>query len=275
MDCLFLLIWTLPIPLVGCTPVKLLSTLLSWNIIKILQPVATCSFMIIFVSQTLHIYCSHTSHTVTASDSHGLNHDYVFVTPVEVDSDGGYLTHDLTRRSHRSKRSLSSSLHYRLSAFGQDMYLDLQPSTVVGPGFTVQTLGSNGIATVMDDVGFHNCFYQGFIRNLSASSAAISTCSGLSGLIRVSQEEFLIAPLPQHLAQQHNYSTPNGHHPHVVYKRSAEHIVHRRSSEPYNTSSAKPDNPYLNHHHQQHDHHDYQHGKLQRQHFCGRRKQCM
>lgn len=105
--------------------------------------------------------------------------DYVFVTPVEVDSDGGYLTHDLTRRSHRSKRSLSSSLHYRLSAFGQDMYLDLQPSTVVGPGFTVQTLGSNGIATVMDDVGFHNCFYQGFIRNLSASSAAISTCSGL------------------------------------------------------------------------------------------------
>ncbi|KAJ4947873.1 hypothetical protein JOQ06_009904, partial [Pogonophryne albipinna] len=179
MDCLFLLIWTLPIPLVGCTPVKLLSTLLSWNIIKILQPVATCSFMIIIFSQTLHIYCSHTSHTVTASDSHGLNHDYVFVTPVEVDSDGGYLTHDLTRRSHRSKRSLSSSLHYRLSAFGQDMYLDLQPSTVVGPGFTVQTLGSNGIATVMDDVGFHNCFYQGFIRNLSASSAAISTCSGL------------------------------------------------------------------------------------------------
>lgn len=34
MDCLFLLIWTLPIPLVGCTSIKLLSTLLSWNIIK-------------------------------------------------------------------------------------------------------------------------------------------------------------------------------------------------------------------------------------------------
>lgn len=34
MDCLFLLIWTLPIPLVGCTSDKLLATLLSWNIIK-------------------------------------------------------------------------------------------------------------------------------------------------------------------------------------------------------------------------------------------------
>lgn len=105
--------------------------------------------------------------------------DYVFVTPVEVDSDGGYLTHDVTGRSHRSRRSLSSSLHYRLSAFGQDMHLDLHPSSVIGPGFTVQTLGSAGITTLMGGVGFHNCLYQGFIRNLSASSAAISTCAGL------------------------------------------------------------------------------------------------
>lgn len=101
------------------------------------------------------------------------------MTPVEVDSEGGYLTHDVTRRSSRSRRSLSSSLHYRLSAFGQDMHLDLVPSPVVGPGFTVQTVGLDGIATVMDDVGFHDCLYQGFIRNASASSAAISTCSGL------------------------------------------------------------------------------------------------
>lgn len=105
--------------------------------------------------------------------------DYVFVTPVEVDAQGGYLTHDVTRRGHRSRRSLSSSLHYRLSAFGRHMHLDLRPSSVVGPGFTVQTLGSDGIATVVGNAGFDNCLYQGFIRNLSASSAAISTCSGL------------------------------------------------------------------------------------------------
>ncbi|XP_071752319.2 A disintegrin and metalloproteinase with thrombospondin motifs 18 [Centroberyx gerrardi] len=264
MDCLFLLIWTLPIPLVGCTSVKLLSTLLSWNIIK-----------------TLHIYCSHSSHTVSASysssNTRGLNHDYVFVTPVEVDAEGGYLTHDVTGQGHRSRRSLSLSLHYRLSAFGRDMHLDLRPSSVVGPGFTVQSLGSEGIATVMEDVGFHSCLYQGFIRNLSASSAAISTCAGLSGLIRVSEEEYFITPLPQHLAAQHNYSAPGGHHPHVVYKRSAEHIVHGGSGNPSSQSSSRPGNPYLHHddHHQQHQqqHHDYQHGKLQRQYFCGRRKQ--
>lgn len=105
--------------------------------------------------------------------------DYVFVTPVEVNSDGGYLSHEVSGRSHRARRSVSSSVHYRLSAFGQDMQLDLHPSTVVGPGFTVQSLGSDGITTVTDDAGFHNCLYQGFIRNLSSSSAALSTCSGL------------------------------------------------------------------------------------------------
>ncbi|KAM4602429.1 A disintegrin and metalloproteinase with thrombospondin motifs 18 [Polymixia lowei] len=262
MDCLFLLIWTLPIPLVSCTSVKLLSTLVSWNIIK-----------------TLHIFCSHSVYTVSAtysSDIHGLNHDYVFVTPVEVDADGGYLTHDVTRRSHRGRRSVAPSLpggpvHYRLSAFGRDMHLDLRPSAVVGPGFTVQTMGSDGVATVTGGAGFHSCLYQGFIRNLSASSAAISTCSGLSGLIRVSEEEYLIAPLPQHLAARHNYSAPGGHHPHVVYRRSAEHVVH---GDPPRHGASGADRPYLQDHRRHHEHHlDYQHGKLQRQHFCGRRKQ--
>lgn len=48
MDCLFLLLWTLPIPLVGCTSVKLLSTLLSWSIFKAcctyIRKIYTCTF---------------------------------------------------------------------------------------------------------------------------------------------------------------------------------------------------------------------------------------
>ncbi|KAG7258631.1 hypothetical protein CRUP_011946 [Coryphaenoides rupestris] len=118
--------------------------------------------------------------------------DYVFVTPVEVDADGGYVTHDVTLRSHRRRRTRRSAdppspltpIHYRLAAFGRDMHLDLRPSPVVGPGFTVQTLGADGIITTTavaedseEELG--GCLYQGFIRNLSSSSAAISTCSGL------------------------------------------------------------------------------------------------
>ncbi|XP_033847617.1 A disintegrin and metalloproteinase with thrombospondin motifs 18 isoform X1 [Periophthalmus magnuspinnatus] len=254
MDCLFLLTWTLPIPSLGCASVRLLPTLLCWNIIK-----------------TLHVYCSHTG---AASDSQGLNHDYVFVSPVEVDSEGLYLSHDLSRNSHRSRRSLSSfspssSLHYHLSAFGRDMQLDLRPSSVVGPGFTVQTLSSGGISTVTVDSAYHSCLYQGIVHNVSSSSAAISTCAGLSGLIRISQEEYLISPLPDHLAQKHNYNALEGHHPHVVYKRSAEHIINRRSAEPSSTNSSTADSPYRHDHHHPH-HHDNQQDKM---HFCGRRKQ--
>ncbi|TRY85266.1 hypothetical protein DNTS_033599 [Danionella cerebrum] len=85
------------------------------------------------------------------------------------------------------------------------------------------------------------------------------------GLIRFSGEELLITPLPQHLAAQHNYSAPSGHHPHVIYKRSAEHRVHNDKT--YVTHGFKLSN------HHRHRRHRYQHGKLQRQHFCGRRKQ--
>uniref|UniRef100_A0AAV2LRI6 Peptidase M12B domain-containing protein n=1 Tax=Knipowitschia caucasica TaxID=637954 RepID=A0AAV2LRI6_KNICA len=223
---------------------RLLPALLCWTMIK-----------------TLHVYCSHTA---AASGSQGLNHDYVFVSPVEVDSEGLFLSNDMGR--HRSRRSLAppSSLHYRLSAFGQDMTLDLRPSAVVGPGFTVQTLGSHGLSSLTEDPNYHSCLYQGIVRNVSSSSAAISTCAGLSGLIRIRQEEFLISPLPEHLAQKHKHNAPEGHHPHVVYKRSAEHVIHGRSAEPSAANSPSSNNVLRPDHH--HNHTD-------RMHFCGRRKQ--
>ncbi|XP_063050004.1 A disintegrin and metalloproteinase with thrombospondin motifs 18 [Engraulis encrasicolus] len=181
------------------------------------------------------------------------------------------------------------------------------------------------------------------------------------GLIRTAEEEYLISPLPNHLAARHNYSAPSGRHAHVIYKRSAEEQVHgrrgstrnphgdhhhgrhhgdhhrgrhhRRHHHPHrgrhhghrhghgrhgehhhphrehhhNSSHGHghhgerhhhPHREHLHngshdhhhhhhhhshqehhhndshhHHHHHHHHHDYQHGNLQRQHFCGRRKQ--
>lgn len=91
-----------------------------------------------------------------------------------------------------------------------------------------------------------------------------------SGLIQISGDELFITPLPEHLALEHNYSAPVGHHPHVIYKRSAERRVHGDQTSPPTA------NKHLHHNHHHHDHHlDYQHGRFQRQHFCGRRKQCM
>ncbi|XP_053532635.1 A disintegrin and metalloproteinase with thrombospondin motifs 18 [Ictalurus punctatus] len=216
------------------------------------------------VLQTLQLCLSMSS--VSASSSGGLNHDYMFITPVEVDSQGSYVTHNLSRSRHRSRRSIEDGgdrVHYQLSAFGKELHLELRPAGVIAEEFTVQTLSEGGVRVTHIDPDVRNCLYQGSVRNHTGSTAAVSTCTGLSGLIRMSSEEFFITPLPNHLALEHNYSAPAGHHPHVIYKRSAERRVHgdrtHRSDQ---------------HHHHHHRHrHDYQHGRFQRQHFCGRRKQ--
>uniref|UniRef100_A0A8D2LEB5 A disintegrin and metalloproteinase with thrombospondin motifs 18 n=1 Tax=Varanus komodoensis TaxID=61221 RepID=A0A8D2LEB5_VARKO len=161
-----------------------------------------------------------------------------------VDSTGAYISHNVlhSARRKRSTPSLKSSLHYRFSAFGQELHLELKPSVFLGNHLTVQVLGKDGI-TDSQEHEVEQCFYQGFIRNYSSSSVAISTCVGLSGLIRTQENDFLISPLPQHLAQEHHYMPPAGHHPHVLYKRT----YHAQAN-------------------------GYHHGRFQKQHFCGRRK---
>uniref|UniRef100_H2ZWR1 ADAM metallopeptidase with thrombospondin type 1 motif 18 n=1 Tax=Latimeria chalumnae TaxID=7897 RepID=H2ZWR1_LATCH len=195
--------------------------------------------------------------------------DYVFVTPIEVDSSGAYISHDILH-SIRKKRSIhhpDTSLHYQLSAFGQKLHLELTPSNVLGNGFQVQTFNKNGIMTSHEHLVEH-CFYQGFIREHKASSAALSTCAGLSGLIKTQENDYLIAPLPQHLALAHNYTPPAGHHSHVLYKRSAEYKVLR----PTMNSSQVLNIQHRCHHKDHNPETDYQYGRFQKQHFCGRRK---
>ncbi|XP_064129830.1 A disintegrin and metalloproteinase with thrombospondin motifs 18 [Loxodonta africana] len=209
----------------------------------------------------------------SSGGSSGLNDDYVFVTPVEVDEGGSYISHDILHngRKKRSAQSARSSLHYRFSAFGQELHLELKPSAILSSHFIVQVLGKDG-ASENQEPAVQRCFYQGFIRNDSSSSVAVSTCAGLSGFIRTGKSEFLISPLPQLLAQEHNYGSPSGHHPHVLYKRTAEekvrgYHIYPSSSQNYpgHPTSRTPYAP-------QGQERDYHHRRLQKQHFCGRRK---
>uniref|UniRef100_A0A8C0JLE5 Peptidase M12B propeptide domain-containing protein n=1 Tax=Canis lupus dingo TaxID=286419 RepID=A0A8C0JLE5_CANLU len=115
-----------------------------------------------------------------SSGGGGLDVDYVFVTPVEVDSGGSYISHDILHngRKKRSAQSASSSLHYRFSAFGQELHLELKPSAILSSHFIVQVLGKDGASETREPT-VQRCFYQGFIRNDSSSSVAVSTCAGL------------------------------------------------------------------------------------------------
>lgn len=106
--------------------------------------------------------------------------DYVFVTPVRVDASGSYISHNVlhSTRRKRSTQNLKSSLHYKFSAFGQELHLELKPSTILSNNFIVQVLGKDGVSNSQEHE-IEQCFYQGFIRNDSTSSVAISTCVGL------------------------------------------------------------------------------------------------
>ncbi|XP_072451946.1 A disintegrin and metalloproteinase with thrombospondin motifs 18 isoform X1 [Chiloscyllium punctatum] len=248
MDGLFLAIWNVPAPL-NNSAMQLLTALWFANIFQI-----------------LHSCCASPENPGSPQnpENSGINDDYILVTPVKVDPGGGSV------QTNREKRSEPvDSLHYKLSFSDQELHLELRPSNVLAKGFRVHLLGSQGATEKPLSESQANCFYQGHIRNDSASSVAVSTCQGLSGLIRSQENEYLITPLPHHLALRHNYTSSAGNRPHALFKRSVEHRMQQR--------------PVSSGHHHQHHLHSYhpqlqkhqQHKRDQKQHYCGRRKKYM
>ncbi|KAM4638835.1 A disintegrin and metalloproteinase with thrombospondin motifs 18 isoform 1-T1 [Amazona ochrocephala] len=276
MDCLLLVGWTLPVAILSGSSMRFLALPWLGSAVKAGREHFLLQSPGVLSDQTLQLCClccmSHAA-TLTSDSISELNHDYVFVTPIKVDSSGSYISHDVlhSSRRKRSTQSSKSSLHYKFSAFGQELHLELKPSTILSNSFIVQVLGKDGVSNSQEHE-IEQCFYQGFIRNDSTSSVAISTCVGLSGLIRTRKIEFLISPLPQQLAKEHNYTSPAGHHPHILYKRTAEEKVHQYTVESNSKFFSFGRRRVLT----SHKHHAHANGyhqrRFQKQHFCGRRK---
>ncbi|KAL2084877.1 hypothetical protein ACEWY4_020395 [Coilia grayii] len=203
------------------------------------------------------------------------NTEYELVAPFEVDHEGRYISHAVAHHQRRHRRALdraekagtSELVHYRLSGLSQNFHLELRLSAgLITPGFKVQRLGLNGTASLQDYSPHDLCFYQGLLRSKVNSSVAMTTCGGMSGLIRTQEADYLIRPVHPHLASSANFSTPPGHQPHILYKRSTD-----PQPEPARTARHRR-------HHGDGLHPDRQDNKPgpgQKQHFCGRRKKCM
>ncbi|RMC09010.1 hypothetical protein DUI87_14009 [Hirundo rustica rustica] len=117
MDCLLLAVWTLPAAILGGGSMRFqtlpwLGSAVKAGRERFSLAVAWCAFV----------------------------PDYVFVTPVRVDASGSYISHDVlhSTRRKRSTQSSKSSLHYKFSAFGQELHLELKPSTILSNSFIVQ-----------------------------------------------------------------------------------------------------------------------------------------
>uniref|UniRef100_H3B1V3 ADAM metallopeptidase with thrombospondin type 1 motif 7 n=1 Tax=Latimeria chalumnae TaxID=7897 RepID=H3B1V3_LATCH len=149
------------------------------------------------------------------------------VHPIKTDKTGSFLSHDLSHHvSKIHKRDLSSnhnhSVYYKIHHNGEDLYFNLSINyNLLAPGFVTER-HQGGIARAKIQIYRHNsCHFFGEVLNYTSTtgSAAISTCNGLKGVFRLSNEDYFIEPLkgPQ--------EKDGAAQPHMIYKR---HISQNR-----------------------------------------------
>ncbi|XP_032135029.1 A disintegrin and metalloproteinase with thrombospondin motifs 16 isoform X2 [Sapajus apella] len=198
--------------------------------------------------------------------------EYDLVSAYEVDHRGDYVSHEIMHHQRRRRAvapSGADSLYLRLKGSRHDFHVDLRTSSsLVAPGFIVQTLGKRGTKSVQTLPPEDFCFYQGSLRSHRNSSVALSTCQGLSGMIRTEEADYFLKPLPSHLAGKLSNTAQGGSPSHVLYKRSTEPRA-PGASEVLVTSRTRE----LAHGHLRSS--DLHQGQPQKQHFCGRRKKYM
>uniref|UniRef100_A0A3P9JVS4 ADAM metallopeptidase with thrombospondin type 1 motif 16 n=1 Tax=Oryzias latipes TaxID=8090 RepID=A0A3P9JVS4_ORYLA len=160
--------------------------------------------------------------------------EYEIVAPFEVSHEGVYISHRVSHHERRRRRrsltpeaqssnkgGSSEKVHFRLSGLGQDFHMELWEASesLIAPGFTIQVLGKNSTKSLrayhQDDL----CFYQGSLRSRVNSSVALSTCMGMSGLIRTQHADYFLRPVSRSLAERENFTAPVTHQPHILYKR--------------------------------------------------------
>uniref|UniRef100_A0A672HX59 ADAM metallopeptidase with thrombospondin type 1 motif, 16 n=1 Tax=Salarias fasciatus TaxID=181472 RepID=A0A672HX59_SALFA len=212
-------------------------------------------------------------HTCAFPDLSSFYAEYELVAPFEVDHHGVYISHEIAHHQRRRRRrslspdagssngdSGSETVHFRLSGLGQDFHMELRETSeaLIAPGFAIQVLGKNGTRSLRAHHRDDLCFYQGSLRSTVNSSVALSTCVGMTGLIRTQDADYFLRPSGGHSRTAHE-----GRQSRVLQKRSAD------SPHPHRGGGPR--------HHSHHHHHDndYRHGEKQRQHFCGRRKKYM
>ncbi|XP_069552978.1 disintegrin and metalloproteinase domain-containing protein 19 [Brachyistius frenatus] len=110
----------------------------------------------------------------------------------------------------RHKRSANlehpAEAHVVISAEGQELRLHLEKNEqLLAPGYQEIWYTSDGSRKSSSPANTGHCFYHGEVLGVEGSSVAVSTCSGLRGLISLNTSvSYLIEPLPASTdAQQH------------------------------------------------------------------------
>uniref|UniRef100_A0A3Q2PM02 ADAM metallopeptidase with thrombospondin type 1 motif 7 n=1 Tax=Fundulus heteroclitus TaxID=8078 RepID=A0A3Q2PM02_FUNHE len=148
---------------------------------------------------------------------------YQVVHPTRVDARGHFLSNILSHHARRVQRRETSAdrvdtdrVFYQFLHAGHSLHfnLTLNPN-LLAPGFvTERRYGGLGGAKIHRP-GAPGCHYLGEVWDRTAvkGNAAISACDGLTGLFKLSDEEFFIQPLEK---SHDETSAPQAH---AIYKR--------------------------------------------------------
>ncbi|KAK2914267.1 hypothetical protein Q8A67_002666 [Cirrhinus molitorella] len=198
--------------------------------IKVLGP-ASFSLCFVITAGLLSMFESTTAsgyNQDTDSSPDGLP-TYEVVHPVRVDSSGHFLSNLLSHRVSRiqrretakNKESLAQ-VFYHLQYGGQDLHfnLTLNPN-LLSPGFLTEWRYGGLQGSTLHNNGHTLCYFLGDVWSSTSKKgqAALSTCNGLTGLFKLSEEEFFISPLESAREE----SAPQAH---AVYKRHAVQSEH-------------------------------------------------
>nr|XP_018673460.1 A disintegrin and metalloproteinase with thrombospondin motifs 18 isoform X1 [Ciona intestinalis] len=163
-------------------------------------------------------------HKVLRQTTHAYLEDFQVVVPFRTDSTYNHLTNHLPHKRIRRdsddvRRDVSSAagdeLHYVIPGYGERFELRLLPNNaLLAPTFSVKRIKREAEETE-ENIEQWGCHYHGRMTSHGKRRVAMSTCEGLTGLLRTSEDDFLVEPLPHHI----NHTFPDRQHPHIIYKR--------------------------------------------------------
>ncbi|XP_074530851.1 disintegrin and metalloproteinase domain-containing protein 19 [Halichoeres trimaculatus] len=154
-------------------------------------------------------------------------------------------------RPHRHRRSANKELHpaeaqVQITAEGQELTLHLEKNEqLLAPGYQEIWYSPDGARRTSSPVNTGHCLYHGVVLGLEGSSVAVSTCSGLRGLISLNTSvSYLIEPLPDSTDAQHQHAVfraeslrlPPGrclhHHSNKEHEEGLNDFIHGMMSPP-------------------------------------------
>uniref|UniRef100_A0A674MQ18 ADAM metallopeptidase with thrombospondin type 1 motif 7 n=1 Tax=Takifugu rubripes TaxID=31033 RepID=A0A674MQ18_TAKRU len=154
---------------------------------------------------------------------------YDVVHPTRVDARGHFLSNFLSHHARRVQRREAPEgsanmdrVFYQLWHSNHSLRFNLTLNThLLAPGFLTERRYGGLEGAKMQTAASSQCHFLGEVWDEDSvkGSAAISTCDGLTGLFRLSKEEFFIQPLQKSTLET---SAPQAH---AIYKHSHQSLA--------------------------------------------------